>query len=502
MKNVTSGVLVSSASMMESAAHGMARGAAYVSGNEELVRRRDDRRRENIAFTGGALSGLKAGGASVVDGFKSGLSGIVTRPMEEGRKAGALGVMKGLGLGLAGAVVRPMIGLTDGLVSVAQGLNNELVGVTVVGHFRPPRALERSVLDLSRRIVAPLDVSTTRAQEFVVKEGAKEGITDSFIISTNGQSHILTLSDKYIYLLSLDSERRIKEVKWKMQYGDISHCVFQPAKFAIDFVLYQGGNEEGSSGKKVRSLACEDQAKAMRLYSVLWALSPRFGAPSRMPAPDLLALALPDPDGDASPASIGTGTTSDMPPMDGFKFGDANASKFPSTANCSEGEVLARGASRFAAIRDAGDSREFFSRLDLSAVQLMQEWQMAHPQLKSSRCCATVVINRSDNPIQVLRTDLAEGKAARVMGVGGPDSYDEEAMCVMPLGVAVVFAHGFVPSLVDLAHVQVNIVTTAFSARCATRNGRTGCTAVGGYRVSFLEKSVTEWWAKFVILVA
>ena len=80
--------------------------------------------------------------------------------------------------------------------------------------------------------------------------------------------------------------------------------------------------------------------------------------------------------------------------------------------------------------------------------------------------------------------------------------YDEESRTIMSGGGAVViFAYGFVPTLVDFAQVRIGIITSAFTAQISSNITLTSCQTVGGYSGGFLEKSTTEHWAKYVMVV-
>ena len=63
------------------------------------------------------------------------------------------------------------------------------------------------------------------------------------------------------------------------------------------------------------------------------------------------------------------------------------------------------------------------------------------------------------------------------------------------------FAYGFVPTPINAAHVQVGVLTSAFHATVSTRPQGTTCAAVGGYTAGYLEKSLSDYWAKYVIVV-
>jgi len=72
------------------------------------------------------VGGLIAGGGSLFGGVTAGITGLVTQPIQEGRKSGAMGFMKGMGMGIAGVAVKPVLGLTDGLSSIATGLTQQI----------------------------------------------------------------------------------------------------------------------------------------------------------------------------------------------------------------------------------------------------------------------------------------------------------------------------------------------------------------------------------------
>ena len=76
----------------------------------------------------GVLSGLLAGSTSVVSGISSGITGLVSKPLEGGIKGGALGFFRGVGQGVIGVAVNPLVGVTDGIAAVAQGVSSQLSG--------------------------------------------------------------------------------------------------------------------------------------------------------------------------------------------------------------------------------------------------------------------------------------------------------------------------------------------------------------------------------------
>ena len=77
------------------------------------------------------------------------MSGLVTKPFEEARKSGVQGFFRGVGLGLIGAAVKPVMGLTDGLTSLASGISKSVGEASVYVQVRPARAMERSAAEVT-----------------------------------------------------------------------------------------------------------------------------------------------------------------------------------------------------------------------------------------------------------------------------------------------------------------------------------------------------------------
>ena len=59
------------------------KGIGFLSGDAEYVRKRSLKNQQDRAMRGGIMDGIIDGGESVVSGFASGVSGLVTKPYEE-----------------------------------------------------------------------------------------------------------------------------------------------------------------------------------------------------------------------------------------------------------------------------------------------------------------------------------------------------------------------------------------------------------------------------------
>lgn len=69
-----------------------------------------------------ALSGVTAGVQSLYSGFKSGITGVVDKPLEGAKEGGIGGFFRGIGVGILGAVTKPVVGIMDMTTSLSEGI--------------------------------------------------------------------------------------------------------------------------------------------------------------------------------------------------------------------------------------------------------------------------------------------------------------------------------------------------------------------------------------------
>jgi hypothetical protein len=191
-----------------------------------------------------------------------------------------------------------------------------------------------------------------------------------------------------------------------------------------------------------------------------------------------------------------------------YAFGSANAARWDSD-RLNETQILQRAVELFSKrcrfplpILRPEDKQKYHKLLDEAVWRLVSDWNANHDMIiNPSRCCVCLIINHSRSSIQLLRTELREGADLKILGIG--DGYDDAARSLRANGGSlVVFAKGNRPSLVSKEHVKFDVATTAFEAMMATRENRSECTAQAGFHAPFLEKSRTDWWAKYVIIVS
>jgi hypothetical protein len=287
-----------------------------LAGDEAYARHVTDKRRLNSASTGGVLSGLKAGGESMLTGIASGVGGLVSRPLDGMKEDGVLGFMKGLGLGAVEAVFKPVVGLTDGVANIAHGISNEVnhIHKNIPEVVRPQRALCRSPVDYDVRIITPININACMAQELLKKLAQSEGRSDNYVASVvvqcchkmtshgnitttaaatsskkEGLERTAVLTEDIVFVMLTTRDRNVAE--WVYAYKEISHCLLHADIQTVEIVLYSRDATTVLGTNKTVSIHCDTLQLAWELYCALYFMSFRMGSKSSMAAPEKLAAA-------------------------------------------------------------------------------------------------------------------------------------------------------------------------------------------------------------------
>lgn len=544
VQNFVGGTLSGGVSIVEEIVRTVARSGSLMTGDEEYSKWAAEKRQKNSNSRQGAVDGLLAGSESILTGIGSGISGLVTKPAEEARKSGALGFVKGLGLGITGAVVKPVVGIMDGVSNVAHGISNQLSPDTyVTSQVRPRRPLERSPLDIEALVLGPLDLCACVANEYLQRmspsdrfiaaipvESSKPGPSGQSILQFNNKtsSRVVLLSDNALHILLMeDALENHPVLELRYSYGDLSHCVFHGDVPVVELVMYKTRSVLGTV-----PIVCDSSKIAMRLYRALWSVRTNMGNPWSTVSPDVIVgskssisrltspvqsisatdvqghVHIPSPLSPASRYSTVTPIDNNDSQTLGFgdyTFGTANrlASAINSPGSMSEERLLQRYTGIFSRIKTSvfSDS-DYLQVLDENLWNLICEWRASHGPLHGSRCCAILILNVSLEPLQLLRMDVIEGRALKIIPVG-EGVFDTEARTLREKdGAVLLFAYGFRPSIVDPAHVKLRVQASAFQGQFSTRRDRTHAdSATGAQRAGFLEKSLSENWAKYVLLI-
>jgi hypothetical protein len=515
---VVAGALNSTAAIVNTASNGL----SFLTGDEDFVRSRAATRQRSNATRGGALSGIVEGGESIVTGLSSGIAGLFLRPWEEAQQDGARGFFKGLGMGLMGAAVKPVLGITDGFTAVAQGVSTEVGGVQTRARVRPPRAFDRSPTDPTALVLCPLDLQAAHALEFVQTRAKEHSFQDAFVKYVNiGTGRYVILSEKYLYWKRSSSGGR---GIWGRVWAEVSHIAFgdgnaRSGRHGVKLALYDRGIRPQSRSTPFDTgvfIETTTQRQAVALYQALADNASRLGNPAKVLP---VEIATEGGDVDSSSGSRGTAGVTSLMAMDetynenntnnteprfrptgpanefeGHLFGSFNGRELdPPAPDTTESNLLQQTQDVLGPARDN-------ATLDLELWRLVFSWNYLHRGMGASRACALLVLNRSHSAVRLSSLQLLHGRDARVLGAqhGG---YDSRNRRVLPGGSFTVFAVAHPASPLEPGHLRFDLRTTAFAATIGSQLNEASCTSLQGFTVGFLEKSVSDWWARCVLVM-
>lgn len=482
VSGIVSGTMNSTLAIAGTASKSM----SYLSGDAEYNRKRAIKYEKLRSNNGGIVAGIVDGGESLFSGFASGVTGLVTKPLEEAKKNGALGFIHGIGLGVLGAFTKPLIGATDGIMSVASGISNSVGDNAIVSHVRPARALERSLYDIEELIITPLNLEAALAQDFVLSRSKLNNYEDRFLTyvpMSNSQESII-LSEKYLFW------RKVKSL-WGRSWSMISHIVYIPEKFQIGIMLYCGPSKK--SEPEAVSIPCGNKLRAMKLYTALAINSFRMGNPSLIIPSNVVEMAEKIDELISYYSKYNRSVYNMAGEFEGYRFGSCNGSSLKYITG-PESDVLKR-CDNFLRTKYK-DMKE----LDLLLWRCIWEWQCTHMGLLASRCCVLLLLNRSASPIQIGRVQIKHGRNVIIFG-SKETNYDVDSRSIQPDGSAIIFIWAFSPSPIESGHILANVHTAEFNVTVSSNLNEASNESRGVVSVGFLEKTVSEWWSKYVLLI-
>jgi hypothetical protein len=453
-------------------------GLSLLSGDKAYIEDRNKSRQQ--ATRGNAMSGFKGGGESVVSGFASGVTGLFTKPFEEAQKDGALGFVRGVGMGVFGVAVKPVIGVTDGLTHMAQGISNQLNDSVEKKHFRPPRAFRRSVADPTELVLPKLDIAAAYCQAFVRSKAAKLNIEDAFVelvILDRKLEVRVVLSEKFLFW------NMSKERLWHKAWTSVSHCTFI-APQTVGVVVFGG-----SSGKnETVPIACNTVALAAELYRALSQNAFRMGNPRGVASFDSIFGK------DRAGQKVGQKEKNNL---NSYDFGAANSEppmELPDGSALTSTEIIKRATERINFV-----SSQDWATLDRVCWSTICEWDKGHTGLRATRCCLLLLINKSNEAIQINRIQLVEGKASYFLPGEG---YVESSKTIGAGGFVVLFGVTAASSI-DFGNVGVvlNISTSVADIVVSSKLSSSSCENKRGSHGGFMEKSVSDMWSKYVVCI-
>jgi hypothetical protein len=180
--------------------------------------------------------------------------------------------------------------------------------------------------------------------------------------------------------------------------------------------------------------------------------------------------------------------------LDGYRFGTVNG-KVLLQVNGTEADVLMKA--QYSIQRGCNSWRQ----VDEFIWRLLWEWGCIHSNLAACRCCVSLFINRSDSPIQITRVQMIVGRNVILLG-SEATGYEQESRLLKPNGYLIVFVMAFPQTPLEIGHLKTVINSAAFTALLASTQRESSCEGKAGFQIGFLEKTVTEWWCKYVVVIS
>jgi|LauGreDrversion4_2_1035121.scaffolds.fasta_scaffold379153_1 vacuolar protein sorting-associated protein 13A/C len=102
----------------------VSKGLLLITSDGEFINKREQNviqeRPKNV------VEGVGYGLKSIFKGVKSGISGVVTKPIQGAQNEGVKGFMKGMYKGISGLVVKPVSGTLDFVSKTTEGIKNNV----------------------------------------------------------------------------------------------------------------------------------------------------------------------------------------------------------------------------------------------------------------------------------------------------------------------------------------------------------------------------------------
>lgn len=150
----------------------------------------------------------------------------------------------------------------------------------------------------------------------------------------------------------------------------------------------------------------------------------------------------------------------------------------------------------------SSDRSTFFLSLDEEAWNLVSAWRSMHSGINVKHCLVAGFINARDECIQLKSALLHEG-GSPCCHIPSRD-YDELNNILTPGSAIIFFAWGLPPNLEQEGRISLEVETNLFLCRLLDKKSPLNrVQKFEGKRCDciFLEKSVSDWWAKYWILI-
>ncbi|KAI9031000.1 hypothetical protein CLU79DRAFT_842748 [Phycomyces nitens] len=230
-----------------------------------MDRQYQDKRRQNMARNKPrhALVGVAQGANYFANSIASGMTGLVTRPIEGASKEGVSGFFTGFGKGLVGAVTKPVVGAFDLASNVTEGIRNSATPTDVndIERIRYPRYIGND------GILKPYSSKEAQGQHWLREVDNGKYFQDMYIYHCHVQSdeRIAMLTSNRVMLLRT---RRLV-VEWQEPFTEIDTIKCEPTGIAIKLISDRWEPFLVITDKKTREILFRKIEEAVVKYNVL-----------------------------------------------------------------------------------------------------------------------------------------------------------------------------------------------------------------------------------------
>ncbi|KAJ3106617.1 hypothetical protein HDU97_005982 [Phlyctochytrium planicorne] len=226
----------------------VSKGLAVITLDEEF---QESRRLQNVRNRPRhAGQGVTTGASSLVSGVVSGISGVLSKPIEGAEKEGVGGFFKGVGKGLVGFVSKPLIGVFDLATNVSEGIKNTTtVFDKELEKIRLPRHIGKE------GILTPYDSHEAQGSHWLrsINSGANE---DYFAhLELNIEDLVVIVTDLRILMVRWRSNK----IDWEILYKDLQ--LAQINNGGITLI------QRGAQQAKARIIPCSNRNSAQWIHN-------------------------------------------------------------------------------------------------------------------------------------------------------------------------------------------------------------------------------------------
>lgn len=397
-------------------------------------------------------------------------------------------------MGILGAAARPVMGVTEGLSSIATGITSDISSLTSsktkVEQLRPQRALNYSRWDKFESVLTNLNIQECYAQDLIRKKPKQVGVpTETFFafVFADEETYII-FSSTHVYIMTSSFVTIRSMVLDDIQAFNVVD------KLKID-VQYLGVSV---------AITCTNEVEFQKLEQNFIYISRRLASVS-----SIVNLSLKVHTDDSQ-----TATKSSASQYLQFVYGKSSDT-FSCKTISDENFLLSIKDSFKHTDLSPGD-------LDRQINYLVRQWEANHGPgsgnikrgsgvfgsdgmfgtaiggIRTVRCAGLLILNESTSTIKILAMNLIIGERLCIFGDG---SYSDGSNTIAPHSAVILFICGSRPKLVETSDAAAEIQTTAFKVTFGRKKEVLKFEGSPGFEASFLVKDYGASWGKHILLI-